>query len=296
MSDRPIKPAAPRDILLHVADLHFWEVIRNPLRLLNKRFLGNLNVLLRRRYEFDLSLTEAYAQALAGAGGSSVLFTGDFTSTSTGREFAGAREFVDSVRQQGMDTFVLPGNHDVYTFEAARCKRFERHFAGLLPEQGYPARATLPGGTPLLLVPTICPNLISSRGRVAPETVRATRALVEECDGPAIVAAHYPLLNETPGYTLTHERRLRDAEPLRRALGETGKPILFVAGHVHRFSYVQDAEFPNLRHLCTGAFFARNHREGITGEFAEIHALEDGTFSAFRHICRGDWERHAESV
>ena len=286
-----MQPAAPRDVLLHVADLHFWEVIRNPLRLLNKRFLGNLNVLLRRRYEFDLSLAEAYAQALAGAGGSPVLFTGDFTSTSTDREFARARAFVDDVREQGMDTFVLPGNHDVYTFEAARRKRFERHFAGLLPEQGYPARETLPGGTPLILVPTICANLISSRGQVAPETVRATRALVEECEGPVIVAAHYPLLNETPGYTLTHERRLRHAEPLRRALGETGKPILFVAGHVHRFSYVEDRDFPNLRHLCTGAFFAKNHREDISGEFAEIHALEDGSFAVFRHVHRRGWER-----
>ena len=28
----------PTDTLIHITDLHFWEVVKNPFALLNKRF------------------------------------------------------------------------------------------------------------------------------------------------------------------------------------------------------------------------------------------------------------------
>jgi hypothetical protein len=143
-------------------------------------------------------------------------------------------------------------------------------------------RRTLPGGTPLVLVPTVCPNLISSRGRVTEETVRAVAAALNECAGPVIVAGHYPLLVHTPQYDLTHERRLRNAEALRKALGESSRRILYVCGHVHRFSYLRDQQFPSLEHLSTGAFFHQSRYTGCDGEFARIDVLDTG-FRVVRH-------------
>ncbi|GMU91502.1 MAG: phosphohydrolase [Candidatus Hydrogenedentota bacterium] len=282
MSDDSRSEDAPRDILIHIADLHFWHVSLNPAHLLNKRALGNLNVFLRRRHAFDMARAHAHIEFLGYVDSRQLLLTGDFASTSLDREFERARTFVDALRSRGYGIHLMPGNHDVYTFEAQRKKRFEQHFANLYPPEGFPCRRDLAGGTPLVMVPTVCPNLLSSRGRITPEEVSRTAELVRGAGPTSIVAGHYPLLDETPGYHTTRERRLRNAETLREALGACGHRILYVAGHVHRFSFVRDAKYPNLEHVTTGTFFGRNPRENLLGEFAEVQVLPNG-FKVVRH-------------
>lgn len=282
--------SAPLDSFLHVADLHFWKVVLNPLRLMNKRMLGNANVLFRRRHEFPMVEAERLIDGLESTGIGQVLLTGDFTSTALDEEFVQARAFVDALQRRGFSMHVMPGNHDVYTFESVRKRRFERHFAPFLPEAGCPSLDTLPGGTPLLTVPTVCSNYLSSKGLITPEQIARTADLLPR-DAPAVVVAgHYPLLDETNGYTLSVGRRLRNAPALRKILGESGVPILYVAGHVHRFSYVRDDLYPNLLHLCTGAFFRRNEREGICGEFSRVRISGD-QFEVHRHTFRDSWEQ-----
>ncbi|MCC6694196.1 MAG: metallophosphoesterase [Candidatus Hydrogenedentes bacterium] len=278
----------PIDTLLHVADLHFWKVVANPLRLLNKRFLGNLNVWLRRGRSFPMREAALFVEALAATSANQVLLTGDFSSTSLDEEFALARRFVDALSDRGFALNLMPGNHDVYTFEARHKRRFEYHFASYVPQEGYPALRHLAGGTPLLLVPTVCPNWVSSKGRITRQETEQVGQLLDRLPPVVVVAGHYPLLEKTHGYELTRERRLRNADALRRVLGESGHTILYVAGHVHRFSYTRDPEFPNLSHLSTGAFFHINRREHIRGEFARICVLADG-FEVHRHTLAESW-------
>ncbi|MBI4556101.1 MAG: hypothetical protein HY706_00830, partial [Candidatus Hydrogenedentes bacterium] len=97
----------PRDSLIHVGDLHFWQFVINPFRLLNKRFLGNLNVLFRPTRQYAIEMAEPFAESLAATGIKQVLLTGDFTSTSTDAEFEMARSFVDRLASHGMDITLL---------------------------------------------------------------------------------------------------------------------------------------------------------------------------------------------
>lgn len=284
---------AVRDRLVHIADLHFWSLVWNPFALLGKRFLGNLNVLLRRGRHFPMEHAEPFADYAASLGIPAALLTGDFTSTSTETEFRMARQFVDGLVRRGLVVSVLPGNHDVYTFRAAHENRFARHFAPYLPENGYPALETLPGGTSLVLVPTVCPNLLSSAGRIAADDVAATEALLREASDPLIVGAHYPVIYETEAYASGRNRRLRGAGELRRAVGECGKRVLYAAGHVHRFSYTRDPRYPNVSYLSTGAFFYHHPKKNCYGEFSEL-AVTDGGFQVQRHLYRNKtWERVA---
>lgn len=281
----------PRDSILHISDLHFWEVVWNPLRLLNKRLLGNLNVYWRRRHEFVMHRAEEFADEVAKTGIQSVILTGDFTSTSTPAEFDMGKAFVEGLTHRGLQVFLMPGNHDVYTFESVRTRRFQRYFGEFLPESGYPHRFTLPGGTPLVVVPTVTANVFSSKGRVRRSEVRETVRLVEEAPpGPVLVAGHYPMLHRTYSYNTSPSRQLRNAELLREALGKTGREILYIAGHVHRFSYVQDRDFSSLRHLTTPAFFLQSHHEDIQGAFAEIHVSDAGV-QVFQHRHKESWQR-----
>lgn len=277
-----------RDSFLHLTDFHFWEIVLNPLRLLNKRAIGAANVLLRRRHEFLTDRAASYAEYAAGLGIKQVVITGDFASTATEKEMVQGAAFVRSLEQRGLRPIVIPGNHDVYTFESARRKRFERHFGPWLPEDDLPCIHTLDGGTPVLFVPTVCPNYFTSKGRISDAEVRAVEALLDSVGEPVVVAGHYPLLHRTYGYEINPNRRLRNAEALRRALGRSGRQALYISGHVHRFSYVQDDSHPALSHLTTGAFFRQDHAVGSQGEFSEVH-VEVGAVRVIRHMNRGEW-------
>lgn len=279
------------DSLVHIADLHFWEIVWNPLRLLNKRLLGNANVLLRRHKEFLMDRAEAYADAVAATGASTALLTGDFTSTSTDREFEAGAAFARGLEARGLRVWAIPGNHDVYTFESVRKRRFERHLGRFLPDGGLPARVDLPGGTPLVLVPTVCPNLVSSRGRITETQAAEAARLIPECPpGPIIVAGHYPILSKTYAYESSWERRLRNADALHAALAHANGPLLYLAGHVHRFSYVSDPAHDRVFHLTTPAFFLHRHGHAEQGAFTQIRTLDDA-FEVVQHVYDGDWRQ-----
>jgi 3',5'-cyclic AMP phosphodiesterase CpdA len=276
------------DSLIHIADVHFWKVVTNPLLLLSKRFLGNVNVVLRRRHEFALHLAEPYADAVAARGIPFAVLTGDFTSTATHAEFEMAKAFVDGLRRRGMDIALMPGNHDVYTRGSERTRRFESYFQDYLPDEEYPWRRDLPGGTPLVVVPTVSANLVSSRGRVGERALIKLADLLADCRSPLLVAGHYPLLHKTYAYTSKWSRQLRDADALRAVLGRSGKDILYISGHVHRFAYVRDSLHRNVRQLTTGAFIHHHKTAGTAGEFAEVHVTPEG-FSVTRHTHQGEW-------
>jgi len=280
----------PTDTLIHVTDLHFWEVVWNPLALMNKRLLGNANVLYRRRHEFHMAEAMPFAGHLASLGIRECFVGGDFTSTATHGEYKMGQAFVEDLTRRGMRVQLVPGNHDVYTFESVRSGRFAQYFGAYMPPGGYPSRSTLPGGTPLILVPTVCPNWLSSAGYVTDEEAAATRALIDACPpGPVLVGGHYPLLHRTATYASGRSRQLRNARALRTALGGSGRQILYVAGHVHRFSYTRDPDYPGLQHLTTGAFFLRRPGDIIGGAFSTI-AIEPGGFAVHAHEYTGAWK------
>lgn len=284
--------APPTDTILHIADLHFWKIVRNPIYLLNKRFLGNLTVLLRRRHDFDMARAEPYSDAIADVaadtGANTVLLTGDFVSTSLRDEFALALAFVQGLRRRGLQIRLLPGNHDVYTFRSYRRKRFERFFGEFLPPDGYPSLMRLPGGTPLILVPTVRPRHFSARGHVSLQEIAQVETLLAQAEAPVLVAGHYPVLHKTRGYVSGRWRRLQNAGKLRRVMGQSGKNILYAAGHVHAFDYTHDPLYQNLEHLTTGAFFKRDIKQGIAGEFSEIRIYPD-RFEVHHHVHKQTW-------
>lgn len=284
------------DSFLLLTDLHFWEIVLNPLELLNKRAIGVLNVALHRRKEFLIDRAESYADAVADAGIKDVIISGDLSSTATEREFAMGAEFVRRLERSGLRVTVIPGNHDVYTFESLRKRRFEEYFGEWLPSDRLPALRTLPGGTSVLYVPTVCANWLSSRGRITDAEIQATSEALAALHSRVVVVGHYPLLEQTYGYKAGGGRRLRNAGALRDALGRSGLEILYLCGHVHRFSYVQDEIYPNMSHLTSGAFFRNDPRSDAQGDFSQIGVGEDG-FEVIRHLYTGEWvasreERH----
>ena len=115
--------------------------------------------------------------------------------------------------------------------------------------------------------------------------------LVAACPaGPVLAGGHYPVLHETHAYRASPGRRLRRAELLRRALGAGGREVLYLSGHVHRFSYVRDAAYPLLRHLSTTALFMQRPDGAHPGGFSEIRVEADAV-RVCNHSYHGGWTR-----
>ncbi|MFP6583834.1 MAG: metallophosphoesterase [Candidatus Hydrogenedentota bacterium] len=273
-----------RDSFIHITDLHFWEVITNPFRLLNKRLIGNVNVILKRRHDFIMQRAWHYVDYVASLSPKEVIITGDFTSTSTQWEFEQGLRFCQALSDAGKQVTVIPGNHDVYTFASQRDRIFAKHFFPWLTQEPSPVVQNLAGGTPVLYIPTVCPNAISSMGRVTSYQLDAAALLLDRLESPVIIAAHYPFLNETLGYTIKPNRRLRNADRLQMMLGESGKEILYVSGHVHRFSDTVDPRYPNIRHLTSGAFFRTAPESNADGDLTVVEVSTEGTFELTRHL------------
>ena len=113
--------------------------------------------------------------------------------------------------------------------------------------------------------------------------IDAVAECVQRETGPVLVASHYPLLPKTERYASPWSHRLGCANRLRTVLGETGKKILCIAGHVHCNGVMRDAEYPNLTHIVTGAFFRKHARAHADGAFSEIH-VDPQEPDAFRII------------
>ena len=283
-------PFSVQDSLLLISDLHFWELVWNPLRLCNKRLLGNANLFLRRRHELHTEQAAAYAEKLAELGVATLIASGDFTSTATEREYKAARAFLIDLASRGLLVHTLPGNHDVYTFESVRKQRFDRYIGGFCPAAQLPCRLQLPGGTPLVMAPTVRPNWLSSRGHISKEAIAATATLVREAPpGPVLLVSHYPLLHHTHAYHSAASRRLQGASALKAALGKTGRQVLCLAGHVHRCSYSFDSDYENLQHVTAPALFYAKASLKRPGGFLRIEVAKD-TFRVRHYWRQAQWD------
>ena len=114
--------------IVHISDPHFAAVTYNPMQFLSKRWLGNLNLMLFRNKSYQTDHLMHLPALFKALDVEAVCITGDMASTSRHEEFKLAKKFVDQFREKGMKTFVLPGNHDVYTKGAEREKRFYHYF------------------------------------------------------------------------------------------------------------------------------------------------------------------------
>lgn len=278
---------------LHITDLHFWNVVYNPVYLCNKRVLGNLNLILRRRNYLHTGRAESFIQLLGTLQIDAVLIGGDLTTTAMPGEFSQAAVFLKQISAICPNLYLLPGNHDVYTFESCRKKRFETYFGEYAPAMQDPVVSRLGDGLSLFRIPTVRPNLVSSRGSVTPAQLERTREMITGTGGCAsIVLAHYPLLRSSPGYTLGAERRLINAGELREAVGQSPVPVLYLAGHVHAFSHVADPVYKNLTHVTSSALFYG--RKGREGGFTEIE-VEGAAFTIIPWYYRDGWTRGQQS-
>lgn len=111
--------------LAHLSDPHFSRITLSPKQLINKRWIGNLNLLLFRRHAYQVEHLPHLPELFNALDVEHVCITGDFSSLSLDSEFAEGKAFIEAFSQP---VHFLPGNHDCYIKEVEKNRRFYDFF------------------------------------------------------------------------------------------------------------------------------------------------------------------------
>ncbi|MCX8064728.1 MAG: metallophosphoesterase [Candidatus Hydrogenedentes bacterium] len=248
--------------LIHITDLHFFSYGLAPSHFLSKRILGYVNWVLNRSKRFDFSSKDKFLAYLRNAKPKGVIISGDFTVTSDDREFELARRFTDEIKSLSIPVYIIPGNHDYYTFESVRRKRFEFFFKDYLISEEYPYSVRIDDNLTVIFLHTVRPNFLSSRGVISKEQVEKLGEMIATNKTPVIVCGHYPILHKTDTYYSNATRRLKGARFLRKVIVQAQTSLLYIAGHVHHYSYTVDRDNSRVSYLTTPPLFYRKDKEG----------------------------------
>lgn len=267
--------------IVHLGDLHFHQTWVWPWQLLGKRALGQTNLWLNRRRRFRQKLWPEFAKRIAELAPDLILASGDMSTTSLLGEFAQARRALEALPHAPLR--VVPGNHDRYTIRSHRRREFEACFAPWTATT-WPARWREKGVEIIGLDPTR-PTVLHASGSLSPEAMqRLSEFLRSAPPGPVIVLCHYPLgtppnMPDEPRHHALEQRR-----ELRAALARSGRPIVYLHGHVHKQWFWRPKDAPNVQAINGGAPMMLGKAHPFGQGFLQIHLSPSLSASVTRHF------------
>lgn len=226
-------------VLAHFSDLHFSKVCLSPMQFFSKRWLGNWNLILKRRNLYLPNNLSTFSATLKKEGVTHLIITGDLTTTSFTEEFEAAKRYIDQLKSDGFTIYCLPGNHDCYTRKNGRESTFYNYFPDKYdPSSPYSLKtdkittASLGNNRFLILIDTaVDTGLIWSRGlfsEVAEKNLKKLLStLPKNCE--ITVATHFPILE-----TCSPRKMLMRKEALSAIFRDDPRIKLSLNGHTHK--------------------------------------------------------------
>jgi len=238
--------------ILHMTDVHFLQP--PPIKgLLGKRALGMANLYIAgRKSKFDATKLVGLAVADALQWDADLfVFTGDLTALAVDKEFEqGHQAFAPLL--ETMPSIMIPGNHDIYTREAARAARMERHLGAFmaggdwdLEKSAWSAAADLSGavdwpvsfrlGETTVVATNPCRPSLRATGRFGGAALKRAEILVDEARNAGrqvVYLVHYPPLSRDGEPYTQSGHCLEDVHEFLASL-RRAPPALVLHGHKH---------------------------------------------------------------
>ena len=225
--------------IAHLSDLHFASCTWNPFHIFSKRWLGNLNFLFGRRHHFDHQRLVPLPKLLKSLGVSTVLITGDLSTTSSAAEFAQARKFVNTLEKEKLETLCIPGNHDHYTRSAYRNRLFydyfDSHWDKIIPytlkKDGVAAKQLSSEWWLVGLDTALATSWVHSTGYFHPKIEQALSKILKQIppNVQVVLMNHFPFFqHEAP------RKRLVRGEALEALIEKHPRIKIYCHGHTHR--------------------------------------------------------------
>jgi len=242
--------------IVHISDIHLWDIPWGPWEWRGKRILGLANLILRRARRMRREEIGTLFAELAKDAADHLIVSGDLTTTSLPSEFDRFADALEGWGSDGAPLTVLPGNHDRYTRFAVRENLFGRRFNKFCEGGVFPFRKPLAEGLELIGFDPCVPNPFSARGFADPGDIDKVPNLLREGEDSGaktfLFVCHYPgeIPPEQPhgsGHLMTN------SELLVKAMGTSTVPIYWLHGHVHHPWKYPSPTVPNLTYLNPGA-------------------------------------------
>lgn len=240
--------------ILHFGDLHVWSSVPY-LReaYYPKRFLGPLNLLLKRAKRFPAANREKAIQAVLDQDVDLVLFTGDFTNFSLESEFREAARLFAPLREKwGENLLAIPGNHDVYTHRSAQRKLVEKHLPWVRTDLSW-SQEVAPGRH-IVGVQHAVPLWLRSNGVVSEASQQALEQQFQELQTKGhrcLVMGHFAYA--TPdAHPETPEHKLLGDDRFAELIGGYA-PDAYLHGHKHVRWAIRAPETPKTLCLNCGS-------------------------------------------
>ncbi|SPN74007.1 3',5'-cyclic adenosine monophosphate phosphodiesterase CpdA,cyclic 3',5'-adenosine monophosphate phosphodiesterase,Calcineurin-like phosphoesterase [Chlamydia serpentis] len=217
--------------LIHISDVHFHVLPLNPLDCLNKRLKGLLRKVFGLVQFQATTISQRLPQVIKSLEANSVCITGDVSLTAMDAEFLLAKHFVDILAKHS-STYLLPGNHDVYTSKSLAKQTFYKYFPNQKLQHDKVSFHKLTDCWWLILLDCSCLNgWFSANGAVQLTQISAieTFLLSLSSEENVVIANHYPLLSSRHSY---HD--LINNTLLKNVLNKYNKVRLYLHGHEHQ--------------------------------------------------------------
>jgi 3',5'-cyclic AMP phosphodiesterase CpdA len=281
-----------------LGDIHLYQLAIWPWDLFSKRVLGQMNLWLFRRRHFHIPGLPSLIDRIDSLGADLLLGTGDLTTTATRGEFRLVTEKLGPLFARH-DTVLVPGNHDRYTFTAARRRYFE-HALGIDTARCEPLYRQLGDHLHLIGLDATRPNIITDRGYLDPIALMRLGEIIEPmtADDRVIVMCHYPIAMPPGRAPEAKCHALIDAAALAEALAGCGAQVLYLHGHVHEPQCWRHTIAENLTLLNAGAPLMRSaywpHGQGFWQIDLEPGAVGSGSDPVLHHhVDAGGWRADA---
>lgn len=243
--------------IAHISDLHFSKISFSPTQFFSKRWLGNLNMLLKRRHLFQteelFALPSFFRQHLIDY----VIITGDLSTTGQSQEFAQAKRLVKQFEKEGLKVAVIPGNHDHYTKYGWKKRLFYTFFPNpSMQQQGISCSDLNPFWTLVSLDTAAASSLFSSNGFFHKSLESKLFSLLSSIPQKKqiLLINHFPLFEHEQASKI-----LKRSQSLRALLNQFPNVRLYLHGHTHN-SCVADLRINQLPIVLDSGSVAQSGR------------------------------------
>ena len=225
--------------IIHFSDIHASCWIDDPRAFLDKRFIGSLNFLLRRKAFHTWDYVRKAVKVIRNMAPDVVVCTGDLTTISGYNEFEKAKSvLLPLVEDQQIQFLYVPGNHDIYV-QNAKCLKYVEEIFFFFNRQKWhlndlPVYYDFKSIRFLLLNQAIPGAIYDSSGFMDDKTNRWLEDMFSEaqCDDMSIcLVGHFPIFDQN-GNNLSFRRRCRQNQKLQSAI-RNGTINIALCGHIH---------------------------------------------------------------
>ena len=234
--------------IAHISDFHFSKLDFSLRSICSKRIMGNLNLLLSRRRNYQQAHLHDLIDVLLEDKVNYLIICGDITSTSHFDEYSSAKDLFDKFAKENLKLIYLPGNHDVYTKKVERKKKFYdffendhfgRKFDYTLKRDKIEAFEISDTWYAIVLDTAISTSFLSAQGFFSEQIEKNLLKILEKIpsDKKILIANHFPYSQKQ------HFRKiLKRGNVLKEILKIFPNIKLFLNGHTHKNKIVDKRE------------------------------------------------------